>query len=477
MIARSAAAVRVRLDHPVIDADGHVIEFVPAAMDHLRELAGSGAVDTLWELFRSGSSLLRGQSIEARRRTGLARMTWWAYPAQNTLDRATGMLPALLHRRLDELGIDFAVLYPTAGGVGQTLDDAELRQAVCRAFNRYYAEEYGPYRDRLTVAALIPMYDPAEAIRELDYAVGELGFKSALLSGYVARPLPGENSHRWARWLDNFVLDSPYDYDPFWQRMVELGVVPVFHPVGMGWGGRVSVTSYVFNHIGNFAAGNDNICRALFLSGVLGRFPSLRFAFLEGGVGWACSLYAELIGHWEKRNRDRIGSYDPSRIDRRRVEELFRRHGSSRFQRHLGEIEPALRVLADPDEDPTALDEFASCKIQRPEDIRHLFDEHFHFGCEADDPLAGAAFDRARNPLGARLRAVLGSDIGHWDVPEMSGILAEAWELVETKRLSERDFRDFAFANTVHLYTGANPEFFRGTAVESAAARERDAGG
>src|ERR1700683_2736065 len=32
------------------------------------------------------------------------------------------------------------------------------------------------------------------------------------------------------------------------------------------------------------------------------RFPSLKFAFLEGGVGWGCSLYNDLIGHWAKRN-------------------------------------------------------------------------------------------------------------------------------------------------------------------------------
>ena len=32
------------------------------------------------------------------------------------------------------------------------------------------------------------------------------------------------------------------------------------------------------------------------------RFPDLNFAFLEGGVAWAAALYADLIGHWEKRN-------------------------------------------------------------------------------------------------------------------------------------------------------------------------------
>jgi hypothetical protein len=32
------------------------------------------------------------------------------------------------------------------------------------------------------------------------------------------------------------------------------------------------------------------------------RFPTLKMEFLEGGVGWACGLYSDLIGHWKKRN-------------------------------------------------------------------------------------------------------------------------------------------------------------------------------
>jgi hypothetical protein len=33
--------VRQRFDHPVIDVDGHVIEFMPAVLPYLRESLGS----------------------------------------------------------------------------------------------------------------------------------------------------------------------------------------------------------------------------------------------------------------------------------------------------------------------------------------------------------------------------------------------------------------------------------------------------
>jgi hypothetical protein len=36
---------------------------------------------------------------------------------------------------------------------------------------------------------------------------------------------------------------------------------------------------------------------SLFFGGVTRRFSDLRFAFLEGGVGWACTLLGDLVDH------------------------------------------------------------------------------------------------------------------------------------------------------------------------------------
>ena len=55
----------------------------------------------------------------------------------------------------------------------------------------------------------------------------------------------------------------------------------------------------------------------------------------------------------------------------------------------------------------------------------------------------------------------------------MSEVTEEAWELVEHGLLTEEDFRDFVFANPVRLHTALNPDFFKGTVVESAVARLR----
>jgi hypothetical protein len=120
---------------------------------------------------------------------------------------------------------------------------------------------------------------------------------------------------------------------------------------------------------------------------------------------------------------------------------------------------------------PPFTDEYAACAITNKQDIRDLFVPRFYFGCEADDPMVAWAFDGRINPMGAKLRAMFSSDMGHWDVPEMSGILEEAYGLVEKKLVDEESFRDFVFTNPVRFYTSVNPDFFVGTRVAETAAQ------
>jgi predicted TIM-barrel fold metal-dependent hydrolase len=473
----SPDAVRSRIDHPVIDADGHLLEYIPTVKELFIEEAGHSRAadfDMTVDVFKA----TQGLDSDTRRNAGLFRMTWWGFPAANTLDRATTMLPRLMYDRMDELGLDFAVLFPTYGLGPMGLADEEMRRAGTRAYNRYFAEVTSGLGDRLAPIATIPMQTPEEAIDELEYVTGTLGYKAAILSGHAKRPLPpnpggsAADVPRGAVWLDTFGLDSPYDYDPVWQKCQELGIAPVFHSSAMGWDSRASLSSYVFNHIGNFAAAGEATCRALFLGGVTRRFPELRFAFLEGGVGWAANLFGDLVGHWEKRGAHHIHHYDPKRIDRARFRELFESYADPRTKGHADEIDRALGVLSDPEEDEVAIDEFAACEIESAEDLRELFAVPFHFGCEADDPMNARAFDHEANPLGTRLKALFSSDVGHWDVPEMAGVLGEAWELVDDGHITPADFREFVFENAISLWCGTNPAFFDGTRVEDAVRKQ-----
>jgi len=464
----TAAALRRHLGHPVLDSDGHTIEFTPALYAAVESTAGRRVRERFEVTLREAVLGWYAHAPEERRRRRPLRPAWWATPARNTLDRATASLPRLLHERMDDLGLDFTVLYPSVGLLLFALDDEEVRRGACRGTNALHAELYRPYAARMTPAAAIPMHTPDEAIEELRFAVRELGMKVAMFAGHVRRPGTGGGP----AWVDTLGIDSAHDYDPVWRECAALGIAPTFHSSGAGWAPRASPTSYVYNHLGQFASAGEATCRSLFLAGVTRRFPGLRFAFLEGGVGWACGLYADLIGHWQKRGARSLAALDPHAIDAAQLRALFERYAEPAYQGRMQELLGTIGLHVT-DEPPELIDEFARCALGSPEDVRELFAARFFFGCEADDPVNAWAFDTRRNPLGARLGAVFSSDIGHWDVPDMAGVLGEAWELVEHELITPEDFRAFVFDHPLELWTAANPGFFDGTSVEKAAREAR----
>ena len=183
------------------------------------------------------------------------------------------------------------------------------------------------------------MHTPEEAIEELDFTTRQLGSKVAMFGSGIARPL-GVTKEWTAKGLDPLVarhavfydqlgLDSDYDYDPVWKKCVELGIAPTFHTGGRSFGLRNNPSNFTYNHIGHFAAAGHAVAKALFLGGVTRRFPELRFGFLEGGVGWGCQLFADLIEHWERRGKAGLEYMHPSKLDRPLLRQLVDKYATA----------------------------------------------------------------------------------------------------------------------------------------------------
>ena len=419
---------------------------------------------------------------DGRRHRRLGHPGFWMLPMRNTMDRATAMIPALLAERLEELGLDYCVMYPTAGMSTAMHPDAGIRRAAARAFNTVSAELFADHDDVMTPVAVIPMHTPDEAIDELEHVRTVLGLKACLFSGMIPRDVPAaldgdERSKRLGSvWYDVLGIDSEHDYDPVWAACLELGVSPTFHAGGRGYALRRSPTNFTYNHIGHFASTAEAICKAMFLGGVTRRFPELRMAFLEGGTAWACQLYSDLIEHWEKRNLAALAEVDPGNMDHALMVELAAKYGPDGMADLMADRDNALWGALNPKASTSTagqqdLDDYAACAIRAEEDIRDLFVPSFYFGCEADDRLNATAFDTATNPFGARLNALFSSDIGHFDVVRMERVLPNAWELVVDGVMSRADFRDFTFTNPARFWTSSNPDFFVGTSVEHAVAQ------
>ena len=336
----------------------------------------------------------------------------------------------------------------------------------------------------------IPLHTPQEGIEELEFAVKTLGLKVINISGGVRRPIralaekyPPEqypDIAKHASYIDFYGIDSEYDYDPFWAKVVELGVPVTTHYGSQGWTGRSSISNYMYNHIGHFADASEAFAKALFFGGVTRRFPALRVALLEGGAAWGANLYIHLADRFSKRSREGLRHYDPRETDRKLLLELFKKYGGSLTKGRQLEEETLIRDTLGSSytrdaRQPAAheLEDFAAAGIEKLEDIRARWVDNFYFGSESDDRTVAAAFNDRANPLGAKINAIYSSDVGHWDVPDLTEALAESWQLVEQGVISESDFKAYVFDNPYRLYTQANPDFFKGTAVERALAGKR----
>src|SRR5260370_9132894 len=96
-----SAEIRARLNHPIIDSDGHTVEFLPAFLDVLKEVGGSKVVDS----YVNGGGLqrsLRWYQLSEKERLPrrITRPAWGGVASKNTLDPPTPPSPKLPHQRL-----------------------------------------------------------------------------------------------------------------------------------------------------------------------------------------------------------------------------------------------------------------------------------------------------------------------------------------------------------------------------------------
>jgi predicted TIM-barrel fold metal-dependent hydrolase len=462
----SARAIRERIGHPLIDGDAHLVE-VRAALVRFVEQRGEAKLFDDFSaraLLVPGSELEQIPALEQRKRYHTRTNARW-FTTGVTEDYAAITMPGLMHERLPETGFDFSVVFPTYGLHIAHIVGAEARCGLSRLYNEMIADDYAPYRDRLSPVAVLPLHTPEEGIEELEHALS-LGLRAFLIPSFVWRTIPAfadappEYRARLRR-MDTFGIDSEHDYDPFWKRAVQLNAPLTAHMSGAGLIDRISPTNYVYS-AGQFAATGEALAKSLFLGGVSDRFPQLRVGLMEGGVAVGVRLYGDLVARYEKRGPAGLRRLDLRNLDTAELARLAHRYNPRLEGLPDDQLVPFLGL----EEGPT--NDFELTGVQRPEDVRDRFCTSFFWGCEGDDPLVAVAFDPRVNPFGATVPAFVGSDIGHWDVPDFEHPLREAYEQIEHDLLTDEQFRDFTFTNAIRFYAGDRNDFFAGTAVEAA---------
>jgi len=187
---------------------------------------------------------------------------------------------------LDRTEIAQTVLYPTAGLAHNLIRDPEWAIALARAYNDWIHDRYTKQSPRLKAVALLPLQDPVAAAEELRRAVEELGAVGAVLPAVgLKRPL------------------GVADYDPIYAEATRLDV-----PLGIHGGpaqmlGLDSLDYFAQVHTLAHPFSQMIQMTSIFMSGVFDRFPKVRVAFLEAGIGWVPFLAGRMDRSFIARKR------------------------------------------------------------------------------------------------------------------------------------------------------------------------------
>jgi uncharacterized protein len=188
---------------------------------------------------------------------------------------------------MEQEGIDVQVLFPTGLLNYGSTRQPDLAVALCRVYNDWLREFCQADPRRFKGVALVPCQDMREATRELNRAVTDLGMVAAMVPTYV---YPGKD------------LGS-HEFDELYGEAQRLGVPIAVHRVsGSGAVGFERFTNFTALHacvpMFELATAVTNMT----IGGVFDRFPTLKVAFLEAGIGWVPWLVENLDEHVELRH-------------------------------------------------------------------------------------------------------------------------------------------------------------------------------
>jgi len=231
---------------------------------------------------------------------------------------------------MDELSIQRTLMFPTLASLleERMRDDPELIGVVVHSLNQWLDEVWSfNYKDRIFTTPVISLPIVSKAIAELDWAV-ERGARAILV---CPAPVPGFRGSR--------SFAQP-EFDPFWKRVVEHGVLVAMHSSDSGYaryaqdweGAKTEMLPFVanaFRMVGEWRPVTDAVASWV-CHGALYRFPELKVAVIENGSAWLMPLLDQMADVYKKM---------PEAFPSDPVEEIRNRiHISPFWEDNLGEL-------------------------------------------------------------------------------------------------------------------------------------------
>lgn len=200
--------------------------------------------------------------------------------------------------RIADMGkvkIDTQVVFPSLF-LTTTAEDLRLEAALLRAYNTFLGECSAATNGRIRFAALVPIRDIAESIKELGRAA-KAGAAAVMLHGMAWDKLLGDES-----------------LFPFYQAAADLNLPVCVH---LGWG--CPALTAIFDATTNFYGAILPVVigfNSIMTSAAFEKVPKLRFAFLEAGCGWVPYLIRQVRrdNARQKKAKDPIEYFGTGRV-------------------------------------------------------------------------------------------------------------------------------------------------------------------
>ncbi len=184
---------------------------------------------------------------------------------------------------MDKMGIWAMVMYPNVGGFGAQeflkLNDPELMLSCVQIYNDWQTEWASADSRRLLPITSLSFWDVEAAVKEVRRCAA-MGHKGILFTGEPQS-------------FDQPLLGDPH-WNPLWEVAVELDLPISFH-IGSG-NMELGLLESKMASYGRMAAftelsvdiflKNAMQLNDLIMSGVLARYPDIKFISVESGIGW-----------------------------------------------------------------------------------------------------------------------------------------------------------------------------------------------
>jgi uncharacterized protein len=284
--ARREVERRGLFDVPVVDCDCHVYE--TTALPEIARYVENPAIRRPFERysqFMLAHAILPGnlgdRTVAGRIKTDLdSHLPVGAHSEVHPL--AAGLLNSM-----DQMAIDYSILFPTPMLTLGTHPQPEVEVELGHAYNRWLVEDVLPASPRIRTMAYLPMSDPEASVRCIEEFGGAPGVLGFMVTAVRHQPLHQNRFMKVFAALDERSLPLAFHSGPNWtdRPFDQLNRFLGAHALGFPFYAMIQLTNIVLN-------------------GIPERFPRIRFLFMEAGQAWVPFLIARLDGEYRQRSSE-----------------------------------------------------------------------------------------------------------------------------------------------------------------------------